>query len=283
MGNVPSIASKYGSKQLKSIAYEVGVILRGLWEADDGLALIGCDAEGIQLRVFAHYINDPEFTKSLVDGNKEDGTDVHSLNARKLGEGITRDQAKTFIYAFLLGSGVGSTARTLNCSQAEAKKRRELFVAGYPGLQYVREELIPRDVERGYFDGFDGRKVIIPPRVLEKGNVMGAVLGGYLQNGEACIMKHANLKWRKDLRNEGIPFKQVNFIHDEWQTVCEGNIERDCTWNEDAKFWYPNRDTILAKVGDCQADAIRAVGVELGLNCPMAGSYRAGRNWYETH
>jgi len=283
MGNVPSIASKYGSKELKDLAYEFGVILRSLWEADTGLSLVGCDADGIQLRIFAHYINDPEFTRSLVDGRKEDGTDCHSLNAQKLGDGVSRDQAKTFIYSFLLGSGVGKTAHILNCAMGEAKERRNRFVDSYPGLVYVREELIPRDIARGYFEGIDGRKVIIPPNVLARGNVAGAVLGGYLQNGETCVMKHANLRWRKALRDAGIPFKQVNFIHDEWQTVTEGNIERDCTWNASAKRWIANSGTILKAVGDCQADSIREIGVELGLNCPMAGNYVVGHNWFETH
>ena len=32
----------------------------------------GWDADGIQLRVLAHYMNDKEFTEALVNGRKED-------------------------------------------------------------------------------------------------------------------------------------------------------------------------------------------------------------------
>lgn len=260
MGNVPSTHSKYGDPKLKAIAKEIGTELRSLWIASEGNVLVGCDADGIQLRIFAHYINDPEFTAALVSGDSKLGTDAHSLNARVLG--VSRDQAKTFIYAFLLGAGVAKTATILACSMDEARDKREGFINRYPGLKYVREELIPRDVERGYFEGFDGRKVIID-ETKRGGNVQGYVLGGYLQNGEACVMKHANYLWRKELVSNGIWFKQVNFVHDEWQTE---------THPEDS-----------GTVGRSQSDSIRKIGIEFGLNCPLAGSYKIGNNWYETH
>lgn len=56
---------------------------------------VGYDGSGLELRMLAHYINDPEFTKEVVDG------DIHTKN--QLAAGLpTRDDAKTFIYAFIL-------------------------------------------------------------------------------------------------------------------------------------------------------------------------------------
>lgn len=60
------------------------------------------------LRVFGHYINDPVFIQSLISGDKKNGTDLHSLNQRALGVSCkSRDDAKTFIYAWLLGAECG--------------------------------------------------------------------------------------------------------------------------------------------------------------------------------
>mgnify|MGYP003664557383 CR=1 FL=1 len=54
--------------------------------------LVGSDAQGLELRVLAHYINDPEYTKEVLEG------DIHTTN--QLAAGLsTRDEAKTFIYA----------------------------------------------------------------------------------------------------------------------------------------------------------------------------------------
>ena len=260
MGNVPSLNSKYQGEKLRQLAYEYGKSMRSLWRATPGYKLVGCDAEGIQLRLFAHYINDDAFTHALVAGNKEDGTDAHSLNAQALGEGVTRAQAKTFIYSFLLGAGVGKTAQVLGVSVGEAEERRAGFIARYPGLQQLRDETIPEDVRRGYFVGLDGRKVFIPHEKRE-GNTAGFVLGAYLQNGESTIMKWAMRKWMEEVEGSGA--RLVNFIHDEWQTEA---------YPQDADY-----------VGQVQADSIVAATDHFQLNCPMAGEYVIGDNWYETH
>ena len=110
--------------------------------------------------------------------------------------------------------------------------------------------------------GIDGRRVVISEDKRE-GNVIGYVLGGYLQNGESTIMKWANIEWRKKLVQEGIYFRQLNFIHDEWQTEAKP---------EEAEM-----------VGRVQSDSISSSTDHFGLHCPMAGDFRVGDNWYETH
>jgi DNA polymerase-1 len=86
-----------------------------------------------------------------------------------------------------------------------------------------------------------------------------------LQNYEAVLMKHANILWRQELRANGIRFKQVNFVHDEFQTEVYG----------------PKEAAELA--GRLQADAIRRVGEQFGIRCPLAGEYKVGKDWLSTH
>jgi DNA polymerase-1 len=80
--NTANIASEYNRKGQVSL---YGKDFRKLWGARPGRKLVGTDAEGIQLRILAHYINDPEFTFGLVSGDKSKGTDIHSMNKRALG------------------------------------------------------------------------------------------------------------------------------------------------------------------------------------------------------
>lgn len=239
--------------------------MRALWGVPKGKLLVGVDADGIQLRVLAHYMNDPVFTKALVEGRKEDGTDAHTLNKEALGSVCkSRDDAKTFIYAFLLGAGLLKVAQILGCSVSEAKEAVTSFLNRITGLKYLKEDVIPRDARKGYFIGLDGRAVLCDSEHL--------MLAGYLQNGEAVIMKRANVLWRNRLLKEKIPFKQVDFVHDEWQTEVPDDLELA---------------TYIAKI---QADSIRQVGEDLKLNCPMAGSIlnqhkqlAIGANWSITH
>jgi DNA polymerase-1 len=234
---------------------------RSLWIADEGKVLVGCDAASIQLRVLAHYFEDEEFTKAISTGREEDGTDAHTLNVGKLGDVCTRwgeqsrKRAKTFIYAFVLGASPGKVAEIFECKVHEAEAAIGGFIEAYPGLARLKREIIPRDANRGYFIGFDGRAVKCDSEHL--------MLAGYLQNGEACIMKLARMLWSTELREKGIWFKHVNFVHDEFQTVT--NLEE------------------AHNVGNIQASAIVRAGEILNVRCPQAGEYKIGFNWAETH
>lgn len=143
----------------------------------------------------------------------------------------------------------------MGCSLAEAKEANDNFLNFYPGLKTLKEEVIPNDANAGWFKGVDGRLVRCDSQHL--------MLAGYLQNGESVVMKRATQVWHPRLTKEKVPFKLVDYVHDEWQTEVKGDIE-------------------LAKyVAEIQADAIRQVGEDLNLNCPLAGSFMAEHGTYK--
>src|SRR3546814_911522 len=82
---------------------------RDLWVARPGRVLVGTDAAGLELRMLAHYLNRPDFTKQVVEG------DPHQYNADQVG--ITRPEAKTLIYANLYGAKAPKIAATLGVSE----------------------------------------------------------------------------------------------------------------------------------------------------------------------
>lgn len=256
LGNVAAPKSiKYKGEGMGELAVALGTRMRALWESTPGWLLVGTDAVGIQLRIFAHYINDPQFTHAVTQGSSKNGDDPHTLNALILG--VDRDTAKTFIYAFLLGAGDTKIGDIIGGSKRDGKEAKRLFTEAYPGLAKLRKEIIPRDASRGYFKSFDGRIVCCDSEHL--------MMAGYLQTGEACIMKHANVLWRKELDERGVTYRQVNFVHDEWQTEVDGD-----------------RST-AELVASIQQRSIRTVGERFNLKCPMDGDSRIGMNWYETH
>lgn len=257
MGNIPTSKSiKYTTPSLVKEALDYGKRFRQLWVARKGYKLVGTDAEGIQLRIFAHYVNDSNLIEAILKGDKSNGTDIHSLNQRALGEVCkSRDDAKTFIYAFLLGAGTNKIGQILKCSSQEAKKAVETFLEFYPGLRRLKEVDIPRDASRGWFLGLDGRKVVVDSE--------HKVLAGYLQNGESVIMKHACNLWHTWYLGKEV--FMVNDVHDEFVTEVkdEGDLPKE--------------------VGEAQCEAIRLVGEQLKLRCPLSGSTKVGDNWYDVH
>lgn len=244
-GNIVSTDKEYGSQ------------MRAFWQAQSGYRLIGCDADAIQLRILAHYMDDYEFTQALVAGKKEEGTDAHTRNMKTLKYCKSRDVAKTFIYAWLLGASTAKIAQILECTFGQAKEASQRFLESYPGLQKLKTEIIPMDAKNGYFLGLDNRMVLCDSE--------HKMLAGYLQNGEKVIMSTANWLWRQALRKEKIDFKQVGFVHDEWQVEV------------------PDDDEIVKWCAETMAESIKVAGQKLNLKCPLEGTYSVGYNWMETH
>jgi DNA polymerase I-like protein with 3'-5' exonuclease and polymerase domains len=249
---------KYKGQELNKLATDLGGRMRKLWIAEDDAWLVGTDMEGAHLRILGHLMDDKEYIQSLLEGDKKLGTDIHSRNKQRLGHICpSRDLAKTFIFTFLNGGGVGKVCEIFGCGREEGAGALHQFIASYPGLLLLRSEIYPRYARQRWFPGADGRLVFCDSEHL----MMAAVL----QNYEAVIMKHANVMWRKQLKDEGIIFKQVNFVHDEFQTEVYGS-------KETAEY-----------VGKIQSECIRKCGELFDIRCPLAGEYSVGKNWLETH
>ena len=268
--NIPREFKEDGTKKL------LGKELRQLWVAPKKRLLVGVDAEGIQLRIFAHYIDDPEFTDALVRGRKTDKSDPHSLNQRILGSCCkTRQAAKRFIYALLLGGGIAKLAQILDASRTEAEEALDRVLQRYAGFAKLRKEVFPRDAKRGYFIGLDGRKVPIPGDTDRDRQHLA--MSGYLQNGEAIVIKRAALIARARIRDQAELKPLWNFVdivHDELQSEVASQDMR-----------------IALQVAEIKRQAIVDAGKYYDLKCPLEGSYfnedhndyTIGTNWYATH
>ena len=243
MANIPSITTERGLSGL--FAYEC----REAWTVPRGFKLVGTDAAGIQLRVLAHYMNDPTYTKTLLEG------DIHTFNKNALGEYCKdRPTAKTFIYAWLLGAGQAKVGQILNCTVRQAGDAMDNFLRSIPALKELKRKAAMA-AQRGYLVSLDGRRIKIESE--------HKALSVYLQGGETIIMRMANFLWYNQAKKDKIKFKQTVWVHDEWQTETEEGRAED--------------------LGRLQVQSIRDTGDYFNLNCPLDGEYKIGNNWAETH
>jgi len=264
--NTANISSAWHGGEPKTavevVKAEFDTSMRSLWCVPNGSWLVGVDADGIQLRILADYLwrhyDKSEYAEAIVKGKKEDETDIHNVNRRALKlEHITRDTAKTFVYAWVLNAGEPKIASILQTKVNVAKSAKEQFENSIPGLKPFKSQFLPQVAKQKYFTGYDGRKVIVPN--LHK------VLAGILQNGEAVLMKWAIRKAQQELRGTGIKYKQVAFVHDETQTEVKGTREE------------------AEHVKEVQIDSIKWAGKELGFKIPTLGSGSVGLNWADSH
>lgn len=220
---------------------------RELWETDKDSTLVGMDASGLELRMLAHYMNNQEFTNEILNG------DIHTYNQR-LAELDTRDQAKTFIYAFIYGAGDKKLGEIIGGSKKDGSKLRTRFLRSLPELKNLRGRVIGA-TRKGYLKGLDRRKLHI--------RSPHSALNLLLQGAGAIVMKQALIILSKhDIITKGLG-KFVGNIHDEIQMEVKKEYAEE--------------------LGIAAVEAIREAGKVLNLNLPMDGEYKIGSNWALTH
>jgi DNA polymerase I-like protein with 3'-5' exonuclease and polymerase domains len=225
--------------------------------------MVGFDASGLELRIMADVINDEDFSRSITEGRQEDGTDIHTKNQRDA-RLPSRDDAKTFIYAFIYGAGDEKLGRIIGGSRRAGTRIRTQFLAANPLLREAIANT-KRAARRGYLVGYDGRKIHLR-RDKDTGEVQAyKAFNTRLQTGGAIVMKWAMVildHWVRETGMDKIAHKVID-MHDEAQ------------WEVDEVY--------ADHIGMMGVQAIIAAGVMLKLNVPLDAEYKVGFNWAMTH
>lgn len=233
--------------QIPATGKPFGKECRACWTVEPGYKLVGADASGLELRMLAHYMNDPEYTREVLEG------DIHTANQKAAGL-PTRNKAKSFIYAFLYGAGPAKIGSIVGGSAKEGQSLIEAFLRNTPALSELRKK-VDGAIDKGWIRGLDGRRISI-----RSGH---AALNSLLQGAGAIIMKQAQVNLAQSLRSERLDAGFCATVHDEWQIEAkEDQAER---------------------VGELAVQAIVQAGEMFNLKCPLDGEYNIGLNWADTH
>jgi len=237
MAQVPASYSPYGKE------------FRSLWTISDpdNYNLVGTDASGLELRCLAHYMKDKEYIHEVVNG------DVHTANMKMAGL-TNRDQAKTFIYAFLYGAGPAKIGKVVGGGAAQGRELIESFLSNMPALKRLRTQ-VTEAATQGSIKGLDGRWLQIRSE--------HAALNTLLQGAGAIICKEWLVQMTKQINEMKLNAKLVGSIHDEYQ--FEVSIEDTPQFCEITKQAILDTEKIL------------------GVICPLDSEYKVGKTWAETH
>ena len=235
---------------------------------------MGSDASGIELRILSHYLakyDGGKFAKAVIEGTQEEGTDVHSLNAKALGfdprgeyivsgkQDSGRQIAKVFIYAWLYGAGIRKIATILGVTVGQAKIIMAKYLKKMPAIARLKEDIDIAVKKRGWLKAIDGGRLQV--------RHTHAALNTLLQSAGGVTMKLAAVLLYEDLIECGLvwgqDFAQVAHIHDEIQLMV--------------KKEYAD------VVGERAIHAIKRAGTELSFLVPLDGDFMLGQSWAETH
>lgn len=240
--NIPRVGTPYGER------------MRALFTCTPGKVLVGYDAKGLELRMLAHYMNDEEYTNVLLNG------DIHTFNQELAGL-ATRDDAKTFIYAFNYGAGDAKLGSIVGGGTREGRELRTRFLQSNQALDKLIRS-VKRRAGRGYLESLDGGKLFI--RIGSDGKrQLNKALNTLLQGNGAVVMKQSMVFLDDMVKAENLDAWKVIDMHDEAQ-------------------WDVHPDHVERFSELCQ-EAMVKTGIHFNLNLPLEADVKIGKNWAETH
>ena len=237
MAQIPAVRSPYGKE------------CRDCWTVDNPYthSIVGTDASGLELRCLAHLMNDVTFTDILLTG------DIHTHNMQMAGL-TNRDQAKTFIYAFMYGAGASKIGQIVGAGAKEGQQLINKFLSSMPALKRVRDS-VTKAANKGMIKGIDGRLLHI--------RSPHSALNTLIQGAGAVVCKVWLINMIKRIRRIGVDAKLVASIHDEYQ------------------FEVLNKD--VKRFGQLTKDAMKDTEKQLHMKCPLDNEWKVGRTWAQTH
>ena len=244
MSQVPASSSPYG------------LDCRALFTVPDGWYLVGADASGLELRCLAHFMakwDGGKYAEVLLGG------DIHTENQKAAGL-ETRNQAKTFIYAFLYGAGDAKIGSIVGGNATHGKQLKSKFLRSLPALGRL-VEAVGSAAKRGYLVGLDGRAIHV--------RSSHAALNTLLQGAGALVCK----QW-------------LVFLEDELQKHFKHGWDGDycfCAWSHDEVQIACRTKEIAEKVAQIATDCVLLAGQHFNFRCPTAGESKIGSTWADTH
>lgn len=268
LAQVPKVSKNKKGIQ-RGLEGKYGYECRELFGPPPGWTQVGVDASGLELRCLAHYMypyDNGAYAHEVVNG------DVHTLNQNAAGL-EKRDDAKTFIYAFLYGAGDAKIGRIVKGTATDGKRLKGKFLDQTPAIKSLRdairdtlvaEEFRGRVVKwaRRYLFGLDGRALYI--------RAIHSALNTLLQSAGALVCKKWAIRTEERLLERGLKhgwdgdFAFMLWIHDEIQVAAR----------------TPEIAQIIVEEAE---QAMKDTQAFFRFRVALTTEGKVGANWAETH
>ncbi|MBQ5388246.1 MAG: DNA polymerase I [Paludibacteraceae bacterium] len=260
------LSSSNPNLQNLPIRSERGQLIRQAVIPDDGCMFLSADYSQIELRLMAHFSQDPHLVEAF-----RSGQDIHAATAAKIFnvpiEQVTKDQrrqAKTANFGIIYGISAFGLAQQLDCSRSEAKALIDGYFAAFPGvIDYIeRQKELAR--QQGYAVTLFGRKRYLPDIVSHNATVRSFAernaVNSPIQGTAADIIKMAMVTIHRRLKEEGLKAQMIMQVHDE----LNFNVPMD----------------EVDKVHEIVINEMQNV---VHLTVPLIADCGVGKNWLEAH
>ncbi|KQM64328.1 DNA polymerase I [Sphingomonas sp. Leaf17] len=200
------------------IRTEIGRQIRDAFVAEPGNVILAADYSQIELRLAAHFADEPALRAAFANGD-----DIHSLTAQELFGEINRDtrgRAKTINFAILYGISRWGLAGRLDVSADEAQAMIDRYFDRFPGISRYMADTTQSVRDLGYTTTLFGRKTHFP-RIQskvqhERQGAERAAINAPIQGTSADIIKRAMVRMGPALAEAGLGHVRMLLqVHDE--------------------------------------------------------------------
>ena len=260
------LSSSNPNLQNLPIRSERGQLIRRAVIPDEGCMFLSADYSQIELRLMAHFSQDPHLLHAF-----HSGQDIHAATAAKIFgipiEQVTKEQrrqAKTANFGIIYGISAFGLSQQLDCSRTEAKALIDGYFAAFPGvIDFIeRQKELARNT--GYAITLFGRKRYLPDILSRNATVRSFAernaVNSPIQGTAADIIKMAMVTINRRLKEEGLKAKMIMQVHDE----LNFNVPMD-------------------EVERVKQIVVNEMQNVVHLSIPLIADCGVGKNWFEAH
>jgi DNA polymerase I len=200
---------------------ELGREIRAAFIAAPGMQLLSADYSQIELRLLAHFSEDPLLIRAY-----EENIDIHTMTASEVfgvpAENMdkeTRGRAKAVNFGIVYGISAFGLAAQLGIPQAEAKAYIDRYFARYQGVLAFREKTLAQVRKDGFVRTLFGRMRPIPDMESRNPNQRGfaerTAINTPLQGTAADLIKLAMISIDRQLTERKLKTRMILQVHDE--------------------------------------------------------------------
>lgn len=248
------------------IRTEEGMEIRRAFVPAEGWQMLSADYSQIELRILAHYSDDPTLIRAF-----QDGEDIHTRTATEVFNLLPgfvtpelRRQAKAINFGIVYGMSPFGLSKQLGISQKMAKTYIDHYFERYPGVQAFLDRTIQEAHQNGRTSTLMGRIRLLPDISSPNRNLRQfaerTAINTPIQGTAADLIKLAMIRVDDAFRRRRLNAAMLLTVHDE----------------------------LVFEVPPEELDEVQALVLEVmegvwELRVPLKVNLAIGPNWAEAH